>query len=316
MNTSPLQRWAIRRHEPNPSAVTLDQRKVYILPTRNGLLLVILLLVMFLTSTNYGVSLGFMFTFLLTGLAAVTLWHTHRNLLGLTVRKPTAEPVFAGQNAHFQLALDCPHDGARISISATRGAHGVCADLPAGQRTMLTLPTPAPQRGRVEFGRLCLSTTYPGGLFRAWTWLGFDSRTLVYPRPAGTRALPLQSTGQGKFPEPENRAGRDDVDGLRAYVRGDPIRQIAWKATARSRVPLTKLLVSEATGAVHLDWLATPGNDIEQRLSQLSAWVLEAHRRGITYGLSLPRITIAPASGEHHRRSCLEALARFPGGHE
>ena len=45
------------------------------------------------------------------------------------------------------------------------------------------------------------------------------------------------------------------------------------------------------------------------RLSRLAAWVLQADKLGVDYGLRLPGQQIAPDSGEAHRRRCLEALA-------
>ena len=48
-------------------------------------------------------------------------------------------------------------------------------------------------------------------------------------------------------------------------------------------------------------------NQIE--LDQISGWVLQADKLGQDYGLRLPGQEIAPASGEAHKRRCLEALA-------
>ena len=47
----------------------------------------------------------------------------------------------------------------------------------------------------------------------------------------------------------------------------------------------------------------------EHKLSRLCAWVLQADRLGLRYGLRLPGLEIAPGSGEAHKRRCLEALA-------
>jgi uncharacterized protein (DUF58 family) len=47
----------------------------------------------------------------------------------------------------------------------------------------------------------------------------------------------------------------------------------------------------------------------EARLSRLTAWVLQADKLGVDFGLRLPGQQIAPAAGEAHKRRCLEALA-------
>jgi uncharacterized protein (DUF58 family) len=48
---------------------------------------------------------------------------------------------------------------------------------------------------------------------------------------------------------------------------------------------------------------------MEQKLSRLCAWVLQADQQGLDYGLRLPAVDIPPGSGEAHKRQCLEALA-------
>ena len=58
-----------------------------------------------------------------------------------------------------------------------------------------------------------------------------------------------------------------------------------------------------------LDAAATGLADPEARLARLAAWVLQADRLGLEYGLRLPGRHIAPDSGAAHRRACLEALA-------
>ena len=50
---------------------------------------------------------------------------------------------------------------------------------------------------------------------------------------------------------------------------------------------------------------------VEERLSQLARWVLDAHAAGLAYGLRLPGATMELAAGEAQRDRCLEALALF-----
>ena len=59
-------------------------------------------------------------------------------------------------------------------------------------------------------------------------------------------------------------------------------------------------------------WLSperTGLQDPEARLSRLTAWVLEAERLGLDYGLRLPHTEIAPDNGIAQRQRCLQALA-------
>ncbi|WP_204320436.1 hypothetical protein, partial [Klebsiella pneumoniae] len=66
------------KRTPREGRIRLDRNHVYILPTAAGGGFALLLVVMLLTSLNYNVSLGFLLTFVLAGVAASAMWQTHR----------------------------------------------------------------------------------------------------------------------------------------------------------------------------------------------------------------------------------------------
>src|SRR5437762_13970637 len=83
--------WARRRQGADPHAVVLKRSRVYILPTRFGVVFAAMMFAMLLGSLNYGASLGFMLTFLLAGLALVLMHHCHGNLLGAELKLRSEE---------------------------------------------------------------------------------------------------------------------------------------------------------------------------------------------------------------------------------
>src|ERR1700754_3247696 len=85
--------------------VVLNQRRVFILPTRAGLLLGVMLIALLLGSINYSLSLGFALTFLVVGVAWVGMLATFRNLAHLYRRPWRVDPVFAGDTADYRLVV-------------------------------------------------------------------------------------------------------------------------------------------------------------------------------------------------------------------
>src|SRR5437660_12857913 len=77
---------AFRTAPADRDPVVLRHSRIYILPSRRGFALILTLGVMLLTSLNYGLSLGLVITFLLSGLVAAALLHPFRNLAGIQVR--------------------------------------------------------------------------------------------------------------------------------------------------------------------------------------------------------------------------------------
>lgn len=305
--------WLLNRQEPEAGAVTLTQRRIFILPTRYGIGFLGMLAVMLVGSVNYGLSLGFVLTFLLGSMAIVSMLHAYRNLAELRVSLARAEPVFAGETARFPLYLENPSRQERFSVGlARRHEEQAFADIGTGGDAMLALQVPAARRGLVAAGRFTLFTRFPIGLFYVWSSVELPAACLVYPRP-DEAPLPLRA----RHADPGEAtaglaAGNDDFAGLKPYQPGDSPRRIAWKAVARGQALLTKQFSGHTTEELWLDWAELPAPlDVEARLSRLAGWVLQADRMGVPYGLRLPGQLFSPGAGEQQRQRCLEALARF-----
>lgn len=301
-------------------ATVIPQRRVYILPSRLGLLFGGVLLILLMGSINYMLSLGFALTFLLAGAGLAGMVQTTRNLARLAVHAGRAEPAFAGERALFRLSLA---DGAgfdRPEILLRQVASGAeCRiDVPAAQSADAVLAIPAVRRGWQPLGRVMLETRFPLGLFRAWTFVEPASRCLVYPRPE-PGPLPPPAPSQQAGGARAHAQGSDDFSGLRGYQPSDSPRHVAWKSVARSDTQhprggdmLTKQFAGEAVAELWLLLSDLPASlGLEARLSRMTGWVLAAERSGAHYGLRLPGTEIVPARGEHHRNACLEALALY-----
>jgi hypothetical protein len=74
---------------------------------------------------------------------------------------------------------------------------------------------------------------------------------------------------------------------------------------------MTKQFAAETSGAVCLDFFEVPFADVEDKLSQLTLWVIQAERARQTYGVRLPSFEISPAIGRMHFHYCLRALSLF-----
>jgi transglutaminase-like putative cysteine protease/uncharacterized protein (DUF58 family) len=292
-----------------PSPVEITGRRIYILPTRHGVLFGVFLAAMLVGAVNYGLSLGFALVFLLAGVGLITLFYTWRNLRGITVHALGATPTFAGEAAWFHLALSAATPRPAIELIPPGGSP---LRVDVNGLTPASLAIAAPARGRLTLPRLILATDYPLGLFRAWAIVRPDLATLVYPRPLDTARLEHAPAAPDSG-SPEAQAGPQGHEvfaGLRAFVPGDSPRRVAWKVLARGGPLLAKEFFDTAGGVIWLDWQDAPGEP-ETRLAWLTRAVLTAEAQGVRYGLRLPGRTLAPDRGPGHRQACLSLLATF-----
>lgn len=293
--------------------IRLDSRRTYIFPTGHGFVFLAVLLAMLIGSINYNNNLGFLLVFLLGGMTLTSIIHTYRNLLGLEILSAQSGPVFAGEDAVFDLQVGRGgHDRKEIFFALEKGRNTV-ETISSLTYLTIQLPVKTAHRGVFKPERLMVSCRYPLGLFRAWSVLRTDITCLVYPAPIhGAFAFEQdgRATGEGKRP---TMYGVDDFQGLRIYQPGDPLRHIAWKRLSGGQGVFTKDFSGRMQSVAVFDFNRIPG-DLETRLSRLCDMVLHAQRQEMVYGLALPGETIAPDRGNAHMNRCLSALALFGKG--
>ncbi|MNR88105.1 hypothetical protein D3C72_190350 [compost metagenome] len=310
-------KYLFRLHHAEPGEVFLRQRRIFILPTRAGLIFGVMLLVLFLCSINYSLSLGFALTFLLAACAIITMHLTFRNLAYLHLSPGRSTAVYAGEVAQFTLHLHNRRLYDRYAIRLAFIADGVpgiahFTDIASDATSELTLSTPTIQRGWHAAPRIRLDTSFPLGLLQAWAYWQPAMQVLVYPQPeVDSPPLPLttgtQSDGRGS-------AGHDDFAGIRAYQAGDSVRHMAWRQIARSNdgALVTKQFEGGAASELILDLSSLPPTmDVEHKLARMTSWVLMAEARSLPYALRLGHVYLPPAAGPNHQAACLQALALY-----
>lgn len=291
---------------------TVPRTRIYILPTRFGYGFALMTFVMLLGATNYSNSMAFALTFLLAALGLVCMHHTHANLVDLRLQGGAVEPVHAGETLQFEVLIANPSKRRRydLQLGWPRRPASSSGDADAQAQIGLRLEAPALRRGWQDCGMLSLSTEFPLGLFRAWTWIELELQGLVYPLPVDAGIKPDRSRGTG-FDASGSGDGQEEFAGLRAYRAGDSLRLVHWKSLGKAQPPMVKQFSDNASPELWLDFDALPQLDVEARLSQLARWVLDADAASVVFGLRLPGVEIAPATGRHHVRACLGAMALF-----
>jgi uncharacterized protein (DUF58 family) len=308
--------WAFSRTS-ETGIVTLTQRRIFIIPSKQGFILAFVLLLMLLGDINYNLSLGYVLTFLLTMMAVMSMLHGFRNLAHLEIRPGRVEPVFSGETAHFIIHFNNLSMLPRYQLNLVRSGESfwinidtpIQFDVPARQDIQVILPLPATRRGWLQTGRLRLFSEFPLGLFYVWSYLNFDTRCLVYPKPLDDAPLPSGSSpdGTGK----RSMAGDEDFSGLRKYIAGDAMPRIAWKAYARGGGLQVKLFSTPLGEELWLDYADTPDRNEEIKLARMTRWVLDAEEQGLRYGLRLPDGELPSSKGIAHRDECLRRIALF-----
>ncbi len=239
----------------------------------------------------------------------VAMIHTNSNLVRLDVHVDRCDYTPAGGTSELHLTLINPSEQPcyNLMLAADKGfGAGSPATLPeVAGRTSYKLLLNCPKRGVYPLNRIKLFSRGIYGLFYTWRWEKVAAELIVYPEPKGLAPLPEGLDGAG-LRSSEN----EDFVGHRRYNPGDSLKHVDWKAYARGRELLLKDFTQHAREALDLSWEQTQGG-VEERLSQLTLWVLHMSREQRPYSLTLPRFRLDRNLGEGHDKAALRAIALF-----
>lgn len=301
-------RWAKRRALP-AKTVTLRHRAIYVVPSRAGLGFLMAVLLLWLLGTNYQNNLILAASFFLASVFVVAMVHGFRNLVGLQLTTGVSRSVHAGERLSLTLLIRArPNASAgRLMIAGEPGRY-ILADVPASTQVAISVPVPTHQRGWFTPKRILVQSYYPLGLIKAWSWVRFDTRYLIYPQVR--RISAGQALGASRAGQYRPLSQGDDFVGFKRYRPGVSLAQVAWKHYARGAGLHSKHFAGVESDPLWLDYHALPG-DTETRLSYLCYLALEWQQAGRFYGVLLPGQKIQPSAGTAHLENVLQALALF-----
>jgi len=292
--------------------------KVYIIPTRFGLVFFAGIVIMLLVGATYANNLVNLLAFFLLAITLVAMVQTHNNLKDIKLHVITHDSAFADSLMTFTVALENTSQETRFNIDVRfanlkhsrdlESSHPLIAKAVVRQKTIYEVK----KRGQFSIEKVKVSTVYPVGLFYAWMWLKTDSTYIVYPKRDGLLNLPTTAWENGVALSQYQSKGGDDFNGHRRYVQGDSSHRIDWKAYARGRPLLVKEFNEGNPSALLFDYHRLSHLGTEEKISQLAKWIDQAKQARLTYALQLPHKLISAGDDLHHYERCLQELALLP----
>ncbi len=232
------------------------------------------------------------------------------NLKGLKLSVIPPEEVYAGKPADLKVvlrrSLPFPSFLIKVSLLGGEALFPIVGRDPASGRLRAVFP----KRGPVRSVRVLVSSDFPFGMFTRFYEEEVEVNLVVFPTPLPSRERFWNDRGRkGENLRPSDSEGYEEFKDVREY-RGEPLKLIHWKLSAKKEDLLVKQSLSLEHSQVILD-LSKMSGELEEKLSRLSYLVNLYSDMGFSVGLRMGSKEIPPARGRKHRLKLLRELALF-----
>jgi uncharacterized protein (DUF58 family) len=313
----------------------------YIVPSGLGVFFLLGCIVLFVFGALYRNDILYVHAFALLSLFFLAMIQTHGNVRRLSASLFSRETPLAGQNFAVVVRIENP---ARVGstllkvrmrpfvqsttsqeiiqknvsfpmakVEAVREREWV--DYAEGKETTsVPFLLKSLSRGKLPDFRVIITTRYPFGLFVAWRIFDGQFDGFVAPAAFGPMPLPygFREGNSGQAAENTNEKKGPELEEPRGYTAGDSPRSILWRRYLPGKIPLVRQLRDENVQDLVLSWKATePLGDVEARLGQMCAWLVECRRRSLLCAAHFPGFR-SDSFQDADFAVALKTLALFP----
>jgi uncharacterized protein (DUF58 family) len=254
--------------------------------TLGSLLVVIMLFGLFLEAYMHNFNLVYLVLFFLFASAFVASPFGIMNMANLSLTLQGSDRLFAKETSHLYLGLK---NNKRTESYALKLE---CMDkslfiplLKAQSREILTLPYTPGRRGKLDMGECLLQSLFPLATIRFVLPVKLTADKVVYPHPKGTTLETFLSRQKARYGQ------ESDFEGITPYIGNAPLSKIHWPSVAKGESALKKFALEIPREQLNFDFYQAGKSD-EERLSQLTYWILECEAQNLEFQLQMPYETL------------------------
>jgi uncharacterized protein (DUF58 family) len=282
---------------------------IYILPTIDGLKVVVLNITLLIIGLVYANNYVLLFNFLLFCLFLASMFYTHFNLSGIKLQSIQFPALHAKENGVINLHFASSNAQGHFFIRPYFKSSGLkiidtkrTYQIPTEQKANLEIPIAAIKRGKETIKSIYIETLFPFNFFRCFTFFPIEQECLIYPERTN-----LQLHEEVEVVETKAEEG-DDFH-IRNYQLGDSLKRVDWKKLAQTNHWYTRQFQSVKPNPILLILDNTP---LEETLKSICFAIHSLHQQNIQYGIKLRSdVMIAPSNSPNHLEHCLRELASY-----
>jgi uncharacterized protein (DUF58 family) len=298
----------------------LKPPKIYIVPSRFGLLYFSGTIAMMIIAGTYSNNLVFLLSFILFSIGISAMFFTNSNLKQLILEDYEIQNQFAKEDFIVSMNFFSLKTSDSFNIQVSLEIETKWNKIEKLTQTVLfvknsissnhLLKFKLDRRGKYKVRRVKLSSTYPLGLFTAWTWIKDERDFYVYPNCFGSYPFETKISQSDSYQK--TKRGGDDFWETKDYVYGDSIKRIDWKNYAKSETLKVKVFDANASEAYVVSFDPKNSSDIEMEISAIAQLIRTAFSDRVPLELRMPIAQIQNASSSDGFHQALKILSDWP----
>ncbi|MCL5021782.1 MAG: DUF58 domain-containing protein [Nitrospirae bacterium] len=289
--------------------------------TKAGGLYIALTIFLGFAAVNTGNNLIFLIVSAFLSFMGISGFFGKRNLSKISLDVELPEEIYA--RAGFPLKVILANERRFLPAFLIRvhlpGHEVLFPFVDPGTKTFRRLPVSFDERGRTRIADISISSVFPFNFFVRSRKMpqAFEAIVLPEPRKADLHSL-FERERRSRGEESTDKAGYEaDIISVRDYIKGDPLKYVHWKASAKTGRLKIKELSSLSRQPVTIDFDAVPIRDPEERISSVTYVLLKLFKQNIPVGLRIGGVLYKPLTAAHaeraksHRLTLLRKLALY-----
>ena len=257
-------------------------RSVKVRPTKYFFLLLFMIISLFVQAYMHNYNIVYIMMFFLVSVAGTSTYFGMRNLYPLKLGLLSQERFFANSISSFTISLRNDSDYTLYDLRCSYEKSTESIDsLKAQEQLQLSFQTRFPKRGKAALKPLHLLSYFPFAHERKFRDIELAGEIIVYASPDGESLLASIMAQQ------KESGDLSDFKGLEEFMHGESLSSIHWPSLAKSETLMSKQFsYEEEQRKLHFEYESLSGEQ-EERLSQLTLWVLECEKYGVDFTLKL-----------------------------
>ena len=258
-------------------------------PTKFFLYLVLIIVGLFMQAYMHNYNIVYLMMFFLVGVTGAASLYGVYNLYYVKASLLSQDRFFANATSSYALSIINPSESSVYDINVlledTKQVKHI-ASIKANDTATISLHSLFAQRGEAELPKLELNSLFPLPHEIKYKRITINESILVYAQPKGVSLFDFYSID-------DSRNGEiSEFDGIKDFIQGENISSIHWASLAKSDSLKSKnFLYEENKKTLHFDFATLDGN-VEEKLSQLTLWVLECEKNQLDFTLEINSLTL------------------------